>query len=536
VKCGVKLINIYSDKKLTNLGKYNLLNKLGRGGYGTVYRAIDTVLEVERAVKVLHPPLAADPQFIKRFQKEAKTAARLDHPNIVRVYDLDEVDGRYFLVMEYMPGGSLKDLLKEKGRLPFERALEILKQVSAALDYAHGQGLGHRDVKPSNILFDDDGTAKLADFGFSKALSEASSASLSTSGGMIGTPAYMAPEVWKGGQVVGPQTDVYSLACVFYEMVTGEVLFAGESPPDIMKKHILDGPHFPQEWPGDVPVGIDGVLNRALSQNVDDRYSTSGVFYLAVKTIMTQEQVPDSDAQKQPELEGMGAGQGISDEKIDHKNLYNWICFNAKWLIPLVGIVLLSLIVFSALELSGFSPNEPTLTPFPSPSQPETKPVSIEFFPSPSTTDIPTSTPLITVTPPLGITAYPDVSLNIPSTELTTDELAQTTSTPTPIISNQIPSNQVCVYIVGQDENVTLKDIVEPYLKSGATPDPENYKGNIFSLGGLPWKEAWGDVWESNTLPESEYVALSFVKSKEECRKNKASLCNKEPPYNCHSP
>ena len=267
---------------MKRLGKYELHEQLGRGGYGTVYHATDTVLEVERAVKVLHPALAADPVFIERFQKEAKTAAKLDHPNIVRVYDLDEVGGRFFLVMEYMPGGSLKDQISREGHLSLEDALRITEQIASALQYANARDLVHRDIKPGNILFDQDSIAKLSDFGFSKALSGSSSATLSLTGGVIGTPAYMAPEIWKRGESVSPTTDVYSLACVFYEMITGEVLFEAESPPEVMTLHVLEGPQFPESLPDSVPEGIQALLEKALAQEPGDRYQIAGDFIEAL--------------------------------------------------------------------------------------------------------------------------------------------------------------------------------------------------------------------------------------------------------------
>jgi serine/threonine protein kinase len=258
---------------LKKLGKYELIEELGRGGYGTVYRAREVVLDVGRAVKVLHPALVSDPEFIERFRREARITAQLEHPNIVPVYELDEVGGAYFLVMRYLAGGSLKQLLGKEGRLTFGRAVEITRQVAAALDFAHSHKINliHRDVKPGNILFEADGkTVRLSDFGFAKALSGASSASLSVTGGMIGTPAYMAPEVWRG-QTVSPATDVYSLGCVFYEMITGEVLFQGDSPPEIMTKHVLDGPKFPEQWGDDVPGNIENVLFLALAKETNDR-------------------------------------------------------------------------------------------------------------------------------------------------------------------------------------------------------------------------------------------------------------------------
>jgi len=285
------------------LGKYELLEELGRGGFGTVYHARDTSLDVERAVKILHPALVASPEFIERFRREAKIAARLDHPNIVPVYEFGEQEGAYYLTMKYMPGGSLKDVLVKAGRLPFERALQVTRQIAGALEYAYSQPekLIHRDIKPGNILFEADnltgkaGAARLADFGFAKALVGASSSSLSASGGMIGTPSYMAPEIWRQKEFT-PATDVYSLACVFNEMVTGKVLFEGESPADIMTRHVLDGPQFPQEWPEGVPEGIEKVLGKALAREQKDRYQSVGEFVVALEHML-----PSKDSIIQPE-------------------------------------------------------------------------------------------------------------------------------------------------------------------------------------------------------------------------------------------
>ena len=283
---------------MKRLGKYELLEQLGRGGYGTVYRALDTVLEVERAVKVLHPPLAADPHFIERFQKEAKTAAKLDHPNIVRVYDLDEVGGRYFLVMEYMPGGSLKDRISREGHLSLEDALRITEQIASALQYANDQDLVHRDIKPGNILFYQDGIAKLSDFGFSKALSGSSSATLSLTGGVIGTPAYMAPEVWEN-EPVGTFTDEYSLACVFYEAITGEVLFNTESAPAVIMRKHFKPLVLPEQWPEGVPGKISVVFETALAKDPQERFQDGLELIQAVKELVRLEDVQETIKQEE---------------------------------------------------------------------------------------------------------------------------------------------------------------------------------------------------------------------------------------------
>ena len=264
---------------MTQLGKYELYEVLGRGGFGVVYRAHDTLLNVERAVKVLHPALCADPDFIERFRREAQIAARLEHPHIVPVYDLGQAEGAFYLAMKLMPGGSLRDWLQKQGALPFDQALEIARQAAAALDYAYSrpEKLVHRDLKPGNLLFDEGGAVRLADFGLAKALSGGGGTTLTASGALIGTPAYMAPELWRE-QPASPATDVYSLACIFVEMLTGAPLFPGESPAGLMTKHLMDGAQLPQVWPGDFPKEAESVLRRALAREARERYEGAEEF------------------------------------------------------------------------------------------------------------------------------------------------------------------------------------------------------------------------------------------------------------------
>ena len=270
------------------LGKYTLLEEIGRGGYGTVYRALDDALKVERAVKVLHPALVADPTFVERFREEARLVARLKHPHVAPVYDLGEKQGRIFLAMEYLSGGSLKDMLSEDGPMPFERALEVLNQVANALDYAHKENLVHRDVKPGNILFDEKGNAYLTDFGFAKSLASAdSSTTMSLTGGVLGTPAYMAPEAWDG-EGWTPAADVYSLACVFYEMIMGKALFDGDSPTRLMKQHVIEGARFPEQWPIGVSEGINPIFKKALTRNPDYRFIGIASFINALNEVNKQ--------------------------------------------------------------------------------------------------------------------------------------------------------------------------------------------------------------------------------------------------------
>jgi len=239
-------------------GKYQILEELGRGGFGTVYKAKDTVLNRLVAIKVLHPNLVNDPSFLVRFKQEAQIAAQLDHPNLVPVYDFGQEEGRYYIAMGYMPGGSLKELLAKEGKLSQEKAMRILEQVAEGLEHAHGRGIVHCDLKPGNILFDSSGNARISDMGFAKLLKSDSSASMSVSGGLIGTPAYMAPEIWKG-QTAIPATDLYSLACILVEMLSGKTLFEGDTTPAVMMKHFE-----PVQLPTDIPNRWAGPIKQAL--------------------------------------------------------------------------------------------------------------------------------------------------------------------------------------------------------------------------------------------------------------------------------
>ena len=253
-------------------GKYQILEELGRGGFGIVYKAKDTVLNRLVAIKVLHPNLVNDPSFLVRFKQEAQIAAQLDHPNLVPVYDFGQEEGRYYIAMGYMPGGSLKELLAKEGKLSQEKAMRILEQVAEGLEHAHGRGIVHRDLKPGNILFDSSGNARISDMGFAKLLKSDSSASMSVSGGLIGTPAYMAPEIWKG-QTAIPATDLYSLACILVEMLSGKTLFDGDTTPEVMLKHFQ-----PLNLPSEIPQNLQTVLSGALAQELSNRIPNLSAF------------------------------------------------------------------------------------------------------------------------------------------------------------------------------------------------------------------------------------------------------------------
>jgi eukaryotic-like serine/threonine-protein kinase len=262
-----------------SLGKYRIAAEIGKGGFATVYRALDTTLDREVALKVLDPLLMREPGWVTRFQREARAVARLKHPHIVTIYEIGEVEGRLFIAMELIEGAGLDAEIARRGRIPWDEALALLGQVADALDYAHAQGVLHRDLKPANILLDPRRGAVLTDFGFARLVGE-SSMSVSVSGGMVGTPAYIAPEIWEDQEPVA-QSDVYALGCIAYEMLIGEILFAGKTPMGVMAKHAA-GPVLPERWPGGVPGRVAPALLRAVARQPADRYGSAAEFVAAL--------------------------------------------------------------------------------------------------------------------------------------------------------------------------------------------------------------------------------------------------------------
>ena len=268
---------------MTTLGKYELLDKIGEGGYGIVYKARDPLLEREVAIKVLRADIASAPDFIERFRREARLAASLRHPNIVGVIEVGEQDGRYYLVMEYLDGEVLSARLKAGQPLPLSQAVEILRPLAEALDYAHGRGLVHRDVKPSNIILADGGKRPvLTDFGLVKSMSESG---LTTTGVSLGTVEYMAPEQILG-QEAGPAADQYALGVVAYQMLTGQVPFGGTTPFAIQKGHAEQAIPDPRAINPLLPDQITGMLRKALAKNASERYENCGEFVNALNSIV----------------------------------------------------------------------------------------------------------------------------------------------------------------------------------------------------------------------------------------------------------
>ncbi|MBN1975966.1 MAG: protein kinase [Anaerolineae bacterium] len=265
------------DLSGTTLGKYRLVEKVGQGGMAQVYRAYQPDLDRYVAVKVLHPHLLGDDDFVARFQREARAVATLEHPYIVRVYDFDAAGGVAFLVMENLGGRSLKTLLRDldcQGVLmDLQEAVRIVGALADALDHAHRQGLVHRDVKPSNVILTDDDRPVLTDFGIARMLE--GSTAITESGGTLGTPAYMSPEQCKG-ETGDARSDIYALGVLLYQLCTGRVPFDADTPYAVILKHISSPLPSPRSLRPDLPEAVERVILKAMAKEPDNRYQTAG--------------------------------------------------------------------------------------------------------------------------------------------------------------------------------------------------------------------------------------------------------------------
>src|SRR5205085_5863848 len=250
--------------------RYKIVRHLARGGMAEVYLAHDQLLDRPVALKVLFPEFAADRSFVERFRREARAAANLNHPNIVAIYDWGEEGGTYFIVMEYVDGRTLRELVRAEGPLHPTRAAEIGADIAAALGFAHRNHLIHRDVKPGNVMIA--GLVKVTDFGIARAGDPAES--LTQTGAVMGTATYFSPEQAQG-QPIDPRSDVYSLGVVLYEITTGRPPFTGDSPVAIAYQHVREQPVPPSRINPDIPPPFEAIVLRAMAKNRDDRYPSA---------------------------------------------------------------------------------------------------------------------------------------------------------------------------------------------------------------------------------------------------------------------
>ncbi len=274
-----------------SLDRYQIVELVGEGGMATVYRAHDPRLKRDVAVKVMLPSLVADPTFCQRFEREAQSVANLRHPTILTVHDYGETEtGQLYLVVEYVPEGTLRDRLQ--GPMSLERVIDIVAQVAEALDYAHQQGVIHRDVKPNNILLTQDGRPLLADFGLAKPIE--SDRRLTASGMMMGTPDYVAPEQAQGFDIDG-RADVYALGVMLFEMLAGRHPYAGESAMSVMIKHVTEPMPRPSAFNPKLSPALDEIVLKATAKSPDERYLRAGDMARALRAALVSGVTPQPD-------------------------------------------------------------------------------------------------------------------------------------------------------------------------------------------------------------------------------------------------
>jgi serine/threonine protein kinase len=336
-------------------GRYEIIKSIGEGGMANVYLAKDTILEREVAVKILRGDLAFDEKFVRRFQREALSASSLSHPNIVEMYDVGEDDGKYYIVMEFIEGKTLKQLIKKRGFLTVPEVVDIMLQLTDGLAHAHDSYIIHRDIKPQNILILDNGLVKITDFGIAMALN---SSELTQTNSVMGSVHYLPPEQASGrGSTI--KSDIYSLGIIMYELLTGKLPFKGENAVEIALKQLKDKMPNIRKQMTDIPQSIENIILKATAKNPKNRYNDAREMYQDLKVALDENQINQArhvykyleqdleDTKIMPTIKVGKQKQGddVVATKIDDQDLSK----QNKWIKILVGtflglVVLLSVI------------------------------------------------------------------------------------------------------------------------------------------------------------------------------------------------
>ncbi len=376
------------------IGPYTITEEIGRGGMAVVYKAHQASMGRDVAIKVLPAHFLQDPTFLERFTREARAVARLQNPRILPVYDAGEHEGLPYIVMAYLPGGTLAGRIA-RGPLPLEEVVRLTAQIAEGLDYAHRRGIVHRDIKPSNVLLDEEGNAYLTDFGIAKVAE--TTASL-TGSGVVGTPAYMAPEMAEPGGV-SVLVDVYALGVTLFQMLTGRLPFEADTPMGLLMAHVTKPVPDVHPLRPDLPPAVQGVLERALAKRPAERYQTAGELARALQAALRGEAVPAPS-------EGETVPLAVPAEREEGSTIYAPTMEPAEWpryptsapaapprRTPLwvwvgAAVALLALLVGGGLLARGVA-----ATPAPTPTATSTP------RPTPTTTATPAPTPTATSTP-----------------------------------------------------------------------------------------------------------------------------------------
>ncbi|WAM34777.1 Stk1 family PASTA domain-containing Ser/Thr kinase [Caldicellulosiruptor morganii] len=347
--------------------RYSVIEKLGSGGMSVVYKAKDKVLNRYVAIKVLRSEFASDEEFLTRFRTEALAAASLSHPNIVSIYDVGEQEGMHYIIMEYVNGKTLKEFMKEVGRVSTKDAVTIAIQVLRALDHAHKKGIVHRDIKPQNILIDENGIVKVTDFGIARAVSTGTIINTNLT---IGSVHYFSPEQARGGYVDN-RSDLYSLGVVLYEMLTGVLPFDGDTPISIALKHLQEQPVRPTLYNPDIPRSLEAIILKALQKDVLMRYQSAMEMIQDLKNSLVD---PEGDfvkiethenaATKQFQFEQLKTKDMIKEpEKRQKVFKKDWVYVVAGVLTALIIVAIGWLVFYNAVGKSLVPPEDDITLP-----------------------------------------------------------------------------------------------------------------------------------------------------------------------------
>ncbi|MCI0708932.1 MAG: protein kinase [Chloroflexi bacterium] len=303
-------------------GHYKLQEILGTGGMSLVYRARQTNIDRDVAIKIMAPALSSQQNFARRFKQEAEVFAKLEHPHIVPIYDYDQHEKYLYLVLRLIPGGSLTERLDKEGKdFPLALAAKIVEQVADGLAYAHENKIIHRDLKPGNILLDNDDNAYIMDFGIAKVITETKGGAMSA---LLGTPAYIAPEQWQSG-IIDARADIYSLGVVVYRMLTGELPFSNASPFYLMYSHLHEATPHPSHHKDTIPPAIDDVVLKALAKRPDERYQSVKEFATAFTNAVKEHSASKPEADTQALLDTSGRRAFRPESKRDSRLDKLWV-------------------------------------------------------------------------------------------------------------------------------------------------------------------------------------------------------------------